>query len=142
MTMQVNDLAKRADVPPHVVRYYTQIGLLAPKRDPNNRYRDYAPNDVYRVRFIRRAKSLGFTLKDVRRILRDADAGQSPCPEVRELVRVRAKENHERLEELQRLQARVEDAVALWESLPDQPPDYDSLCHLIDAVAQADGHLT
>lgn len=140
--MQVKDLAKHVGVKPHVVRYYTQIGLLSPTRDPNNRYRDYAPNDVYRLRFIRRAKWLGFTLKDVKTILSDADAGRSPCSEVRELVKVRAQENHRRLEELQRLQARVEDAVALWESLPDQPPDHNSLCHLIDAVAQTENHLT
>ena len=140
--MQVNDLAKRAGVQPHVVRYYTQIGLLTPTRDPANGYRDYRAQDVYRVRFIRRAKWLGFTLKDVRAILSDADAGDSPCPEVRELVKVRSQQNRARLEELKRLQARVEQAVAVWDTLPDRPPDHDSLCHLIDSVALSDGPLT
>ena len=140
--MQVNDLAKQADIQPHVVRYYTQIGLLSPARDPANGYRDYRASDVYRVRFIRRAKWLGFTLKDVSAILGDADAGQSPCPEVRELVKVRSQQNRARLEELKRLQARVEEAVALWDTLPDRPPDHDSLCHLIDSVAVTDGPLT
>lgn len=140
--MHVNDLAKQSGVPPHVVRYYTQIGLLTPKRDPKNRYRDYAAADVYRVRFIRRAKWLGFTLKDVEKILADADAGRSPCPEVREIVKIRARENHERLEDLHRLQRRVENAVAVWETLPDRRPDHDSLCYLIDTVAEAEGCLT
>jgi hypothetical protein len=35
-----------------------------------------------------------------------------------------------------------EGAVAQWETMPDKPPDHDSLCHLIDAVAQAKGDLT
>lgn len=140
--MQVNELAKQSGVPAHVIRYYTQIGLLTPARDPNNRYRDYEPSDAYRVRFVRRAKWLGFTLRDVRAILGDADRGLSPCQEVREIVKVRARENHERLEQLQRLQTRVEQAVALWDTLPDKPPDHESLCHLIDSVAEADGDLT
>lgn len=140
--MHVKALARQSGVPAHVVRYYTQIGLLVPTRDPKNRYRDYTRSDVYRVRFIRRAKWLGFTLHDVRAILGDADQGISPCPEVREIVKVRARENRERLEQLQRLQARVEDALAVWETLPDKPPDHHSLCHLIDTVAEDDGDLT
>lgn len=140
--MHVSELAKRSNVPAHVIRYYTQIGLLAPTRDPNNRYRDYTQSDVYRVKFIRRAKWLGFTLRDVKAILSDADHGVSPCPDVREIVKLRARENRDRLEELQRLQARVEDAVAVWETLPDKPPDHESLCHLIDSVAEAEGDLT
>lgn len=140
--MQVNELAKQTGIPAHVVRYYTKIGLLTPKRYPHNRYRDYATSDVYRVRFIRRVKWLGFTLRDVKTILHDADRGVSPCPEVSEIIKLRARENRERLAELRRLQARVEEAVARWETLPDKPPDHENLCHLIDTVAQADGGLT
>lgn len=140
--MHVNDLAKQAGVRAHVVRYYTQIGLLTPTCDPKNRYRDYAQSDVYRIKFIRRTKRLGFTLRDVHAILGAADQGISPCPEVRQIVKVRARENHERLEKMQRLQTRVEKVVAVWESVPDKSPDHASLCHLIDAVAEAEGDLT
>lgn len=142
--VQVNELARQAGVAAHVVRYYTQVGLLKPKRDPSNRYRDYATSDVYRVRFIRRAKWLGFTLRDVMAILGDADRGVSPCSDVREIIKIRARENHERLKKLERLQARVEEAIKRWETLPDKPPDHDSLCHLIDTVAQveSEGDLT
>lgn len=140
--MYVNDLAKRSGVPAHVVRYYAQIGLLAPKRDPQNSYRNFRESDVYRVRFIRRAKWLGFTLRDIRAILSDADAGISPGPEVREVLRRRARNNDQRLMELLSLQKRVAKAVALWDTLSDQPPTYESLCHLIDTVASAEGDLT
>ncbi len=66
----------------------------------------------------------------------------SPCPEVREIIKVRARENNARLRQLKRLQSRVEKAVARWETMPDKPPSHDSLCHLIDSVAQAEGNLT
>lgn len=135
--LHVNEVAKQSDVPAHVVRYYTHLGLLRPRRDPKNRYRDYAESDVYRLKFIRRARWLGFTLHDVGVILKDADRGLSPCPEVLQIIKERARENRERLDELSRLQSSVEKAVALWQGMPDQPPDHQSLCHLIDAVSGA-----
>lgn len=140
--MHVNELARESGVAPHVVRYYTQLGLLQPRRNPKNRYREYAAPDVYRLRFIRRASWLGFTLRDVKTILHDADRGVPPCPDVRKLIRVRASENRDRLRELERLQQRVEKAIALWDTMPDRPPDHKSLCHLIDMVATAKGGLT
>lgn len=139
--MRVNELAKAAEVEPHVVRYYTERGFLKPRRNARNRYRDYAQSDVYRVRFIRRAKWLGFTLSDVKAILKDADSGVSPCPEVREIIKRRSRQNQQRLEELLHLQEQITKAVARWESMPDQPPNHASLCHLIDTVAEAQGEL-
>lgn len=140
--MQVKDLAKQANVATHVVRYYTEIGLLKPERDPSNRYRVYAQTDIYRVKFIRRARWLGFTLNDVKAILSDADAGESPCADVRRIVRTRLAEIGDKLAELSRLQARVEQAVELWDTMPDRSPDHSSLCHLIDTVASFRGDLT
>ena len=133
--MTVDDLAKRVGVAPHVVRYYTQRGLLHPTRNARNRYREYAESDLYRLQFICRAKMVGFTLSDIKLILRDADGGLAPCPQVRSLVQLRAKENDQRLADAERLQRRIREAVATWATIPDQPPDHQSLCRLIDAVA-------
>jgi MerR family Zn(II)-responsive transcriptional regulator of zntA len=140
--MHVNELAKTVGVPAHVVRYYTQAGLLKPHRDNSNRYRQYAKSDTDRLRFIRCAKSLGFTLADTKAILNDADQGQSPCAEVRRLIKLRASENRKRLEELTHLQERMDEALAVWESMPDHPPGHHSLCHLIDAMSMAKEEYT
>lgn len=139
--MRVNELAKEAGVRPHVIRYYTERGFLKPRREAGNKYRDYTQSDIYRVKFVRRAKWLGFTLSDVRAILNDADDGVSPCPEVREIIKHRSSQNHQRLQDLMHLQRRIDQAVARWDTLPDQPPSHESLCHLIDTVAEADGDL-
>ena len=140
--MLVNELARHAGVEAHVVRFYTQEGLLHPERDPNNSYREYALSDVRRLRFIRRARWLGFTLRDIEAILNDVDNDVSPCGDVRETIKIRASENRQRIEDLKRLQSRMEDAVKAWERMPDRPPDHESLCHLIDAVARDEGSLT
>lgn len=133
--MTVHELARRAGVAPHVVRYYTQRGLLRPKRNSSNRYRNYSASDLYRLQFVCRAKRVGFTLSDIKMILGDADRGVSPCTEVRRLVQVRALENEERLAAAMRLQQRIRQAMKTWETLPDLPPDHESLCRLIDAIA-------
>ena len=140
--MQVNELAKQAGVEPHIVRFYTQTGLLHPGREPKNRYRNYADSDVHRLRFIRRARWLGFTLQDIKNILSDADEGVSPSSEIREIIKMRSQENQKRLRDFEHLQTRVDRAISVWESMPDQSPDHDSLCHLIDVVAEGEDILT
>ena len=140
--MHVNELAKLAGVEAHVVRYYTQIRLLDPSRDPDNQYREYSNTDVQRLIFIRRARTLGFTLSDITSILADVDAGVAPCQEVRELIQIRSRENRARLEDLRKLQNRVEETVTLWNEMPDQLPSHDGLCHLIESVSEFESDLT
>ena len=137
--MTVYELAKRMGVAAHVVRYYTQRGLLRPARNSRNRYREYAESDLYRLQFVCRAKTVGFTLADIELILRDADRGLAPCAEVRRLVQLRAKENEQRLADAEELQRRIRQAVEAWEAIPDRPPDHQSLCRLIDALALGRG---
>lgn len=134
MTLTVNQLATRAGVPAHIVRYYTQSGLLRARRDPGNRYRLYRDADVARLRFIRRAKILGFTLGDIRQILNDADRRRSPCPKTRSIVLKRLVQSEQRSAELAALQRRMKKAIRVWQKMPDAVPDGDSICHLIESV--------
>lgn len=102
--MIAHEIANLADVKTDVARYYSRIGLLQPARNPGNGYREYTPRDVKRVCFIRKTKWLGFTLKDVKNILDEADAGLSPCHKVRSIISDRIVENQQRLERLQQIQ--------------------------------------
>ena len=91
--MQVHELATRAAVAPHVVRYYARLGLLRPTRNPRNKYKDFSQDDLLRLVFIRKAKWLGFTLGEVRLVLEMSYMGKTPCPLVREVVRRRVVDN-------------------------------------------------
>ena len=133
----VNDVAKAAGIVPHVVRYYSRIGLLHPARDPQNGYKLFAPGDAKRLAFIRQAQSLGFALGEIAQILGDSGQGKTPCPRVREILQRRIRENREKLEELNRLQARMENALRQWQTMPDRLPCGDSVCHLIEATADS-----
>ena len=133
--MTVLELARKSGEEPHVIRYYTRMGLPRPAVDPRNSYRVYEPLDVARVRFIRKAQGLGFTLKEIARIFDESRDRESPCPGVREIIKRRIEENRRKLDELARLQTRMERADAPWSKMPDGVPDGQSVCHLIESVA-------
>lgn len=133
--MIASEVAKSAGVSANVVRYYSRIGLLNPGRNPDNGYREYTPQDVVRISFIRKAKWLGFTLKDVKTILEKADSGESPCGEVRRIITERLKENQQRLDRLNEIQKRMERAAESWALLSDSAPGDESICGLIDELA-------
>ena len=67
--MKIGELAKRAEVSIDTVRYYEREGLIPPPVRRASGYRDYLDADVDRLRFMRRAKALGFTLHEIRELL-------------------------------------------------------------------------
>lgn len=134
MLYQVKELANLCKVPADTVRHYTRIGLLRPDRDPVNGYYKYRHSDSKRLDFIKKAKKLGYSLKEIEHILAESRKGKSPCPMVRELISRRIRENRAHLEQLMELQIRMEHALASWEKMPDGVPDGISICHLIETV--------
>ena len=68
--MQIGEASKATGVSAKMIRHYESIGLIpaADRRDSN--YRDYADDDLHRLGFIRRARDLGFSIDDIRNLLR------------------------------------------------------------------------
>ena len=94
--MKIGELAHRTGVPIDTVRYYERQGLLPqPERQPSG-YRSYQPSDITRLRFVRRAKVLGFTLEEIRDLLalsgrREDDMGSLKAAAEHRLADVEAK---------------------------------------------------
>lgn len=130
--MKVTELARSAGVTAETVRHYTRQGLLTPRRDPDNGYQLYDQRDLGRLRFIQRARTLGFSLKEIAEILDQADQGDSPCPLVRDLLAARLPRIHAQIRELQALAERMEHALEDWAQMPDGAPDGHSICRLIE----------
>lgn len=133
LPMTVTELARRAGEPAHVVRYYARIGLLRPRRRDNG-YRLFGERDLARLRFVRRAQHLGYTLAEITEIFGEADRGHSPCPRVRQILQERVAENHRRLAEMVTLQRRMEKALKAWKNMPDGIPDGHTVCVLIEST--------
>ena len=131
-----NVLAKQSDVSLYTVRHYTRIGLLKPHRNSQNNYKIYQPSDAVRVRFIKAAGSLGFSLSEIADVLDEAKQGNSPCPLVREIIVRRIEENRRKIKEMQRLQRKMERALEDWTKMKNSMPNGDSVCHLIESVGE------
>ncbi|MBD3898498.1 MerR family DNA-binding protein [Halomonas sp. ML-15] len=131
--MKVSELAKAADVTAETVRHYTREGLLSPQRHPDNGYQLYDQQDLSRLRFIQRARTLGFSVREIGEILDHADHGDSPCPMVRDMLAARLPEVRAKIARLEELAARMQQALDTWADMPDGTPDGHSLCRLIES---------
>lgn len=81
--LAIGVVSKRTGCNIETIRYYERIGLLpSPARSPS-RYRLYGLHHLKRLTFIRRARALGFSLEEIRTLLRLADGPTRPCGEVR-----------------------------------------------------------
>ncbi len=134
--MQVKELAQQSGVSTDTVRYYLRVGLIQPVTQQQNGYRLFDSEDVSKLRFIRIAKTLGFTLKEIQKILHHAEEGESPCSDVRQMMEHRIQENRLKIEEMLKLQTRMEMALSQWQQMPDKIPEGNHVCHLIESVAK------
>ncbi len=138
MALTVSELATESGMTVHAVRYYSRMGLLAFNRHPDNGYRLYKTTEIPWLQFIHKAKKLGFTLSEIREIKNDVDNGDVPCHRVREILQNRIVENRQQLNDLERLQTRMEIALEMWRHAPDDSPDSESVCHLIELYSPED----
>lgn len=67
--MTIGEAAARSGVPPKTIRFYEEAGIIKPAVRSENRYRAYSDADVQTLRFIQRARALGFPLKDIAGLL-------------------------------------------------------------------------
>lgn len=66
--MNIGTVSQKSGLPAKTIRYYEEIGLLKPDRTQNG-YRDYSAADVHRLRFLQRARGLGFSVEECRQLL-------------------------------------------------------------------------
>jgi MerR family mercuric resistance operon transcriptional regulator len=81
--MRIGELARTIDVNVETIRYYQRIGLLELPEKPYGGMRSYNDEDLQRLRFIRRAQQLGFSLDDIRELL---ELSSSDCERVEKLA--------------------------------------------------------
>ncbi|MFZ0663824.1 MAG: heavy metal-responsive transcriptional regulator [Acidobacteriaceae bacterium] len=104
-------LAKRAQINLETVRFYEQEGLLAAPSRTASGYRKFAEDEVGRLAFVKRAKNLGFSLKEIRELLVFQDEHADACAEVRELLKKKLAVVHEKQSELEKLEVHLRSAL-------------------------------
>lgn len=128
-SLKIGEVAKASGIGIETLRFYEKSGLLDQPSRTESGYRLYDPNVLVRLDFIKRAQVLGFSLDEIRKIIADRRDGQSPCAEVREIVRNRLAELDERMREMKRYRNELATALTEWE----QSGDVDGhVCGLIE----------
>lgn len=128
--MLIGELGKRADLPTKTIRYYEEIGLLPePARTPSG-YRDYALTELERLRFIKAAQAVGFSLGEIKEIIAFRDRGESPCAHVRQLIERHAEDLAERIRALEDMQKDLRRLARRARTLPSRPSTF---CHIIES---------
>jgi Cu(I)-responsive transcriptional regulator len=109
-SMGIGTLAKRAGVSIDTVRYYERGGLLSPKTRLASGYRRYSELEVARLRFIRRAQALGFTLKEVRELL--ALSKQRDVARVKRTAQEKLHDVEQRISHVERVRTGLANLIA------------------------------
>jgi MerR family copper efflux transcriptional regulator len=131
MSMTIGEAAARSGVPAKTIRYYEQIGLIGAAARGASLYRSYGDDDVAMLRFIGRARHLGFPVTDLRNLLALFRDRTRPSREVRVLAAQHLAATDRKLAELASLRAALADLVARCDG--DDRPD----CPIIDELAGA-----
>ncbi|MFV2058808.1 MAG: Hg(II)-responsive transcriptional regulator [Thiohalomonadales bacterium] len=107
-SLTIGKLAKQAQVNVETIRYYQRVGLIKEPEKPNKGFRVYSIDDVSRIRFIKRAQELGFTLKEIEDLL---DLGDGNCAQVQILAEQKLLQINARLNDLQAMKHAVTDLL-------------------------------
>ena len=112
--LTIGELASQTGVSPEAIRYYEHEGVVPRAiRSGTGRYRNYGAADVERLRFVRRARSLGFSLHEVRELLTLAGGSpQRPCTDVNRIARAHLAQVDAKLGQLAALRAELDRVIA------------------------------
>jgi MerR family mercuric resistance operon transcriptional regulator len=126
----IGELSRRTGCNIETIRYYERIGLIPPARR-RGRYRRYTAEDVGCLGFIKRARELGFTLDEVRTLLRLSAAGPSSCVPARELAASHLEDVRARIADLKRMERTLASAVRRCDTAD------DAYCPLIETMSRS-----
>ncbi len=130
--MRIGELAKTMGITPDTIRYYEREGLLPPPQRTASGYRDYGPETVDDLQFIKKAQALGLKLSAVREVMEISSGGEPPCEHVRATVAGRLGEVEQRLKELRALRSTLRETLTRLDRAP--APKEGCRCAVIESV--------
>jgi len=113
--MRSGELARLSGVSTDTLRHYERVGVLAKPPRTKSGYRQYPSSALERVRLVRRAMSVGFSLEELARVLRVRDKGGAPCRQVRDLAASKLEMIERRMEELALVRDQLEKLLKDWD---------------------------
>lgn len=100
--MNIGQVSEQSGLPAKTIRYYEDVGLIAPKRGANG-YRSFSDNDLHRLSFLGRARSLGFSIQECRDLLALYHDDGRASSDVRQIAKGHLQRVDQKIEELQHM---------------------------------------
>lgn len=122
--MNIGKLAAATGVSPDTLRYYEKEGLIEAPRRAANGYRHYEEAHVARVRFVRSAQALGFSLAEIREIVPRLAAGTFGRPEIEARLHAKLAEIDAHIRQLEQLRQELQSTFALLTCAPGRPVSF------------------
>jgi len=122
-------VAKEADVNAQTVLYYERRGLLPAPRRAANGYRLYDDNAVRRIRFIKRAQELGFSLKQIATLLALQERQDASCTEISAMAASHLEDIEQKIRDLERMRQAL---IPLVDACPGKGPL--NACPILDSL--------
>ncbi len=114
-SLKIGEVSFSSGIGIEALRFYERSGLLGRPARTASGYRVYDRSVLERLTFIKKAQTLGFSLDEIRRIINESNAGESPCAEVREIVRRRLSELDRHLRDLRRYRKELAATLKEWD---------------------------
>ncbi|MGX0901449.1 MerR family copper efflux transcriptional regulator [Roseovarius sp. MBR-79] len=118
--MNISEVARETGLPAKTIRYYEEIGLIKPLRDTNG-YRMFRVSDVHKLAFLGRARALGFSIEDCRRLLALYEDQCRASADVKALAEEHLAQIDSKIAQLRSMQATLRELVE--ECAGDRRPD-------------------
>lgn len=110
--LAIGALARQTGVNIETIRYYEKIDLMQPPPRTRGGHRSYGPEHVERLRFIRRARALGFGIEGIRALLTLSSGGADSCAQAREIAAAHLADVRAKLSDLTRLESVLSETIA------------------------------
>ncbi len=130
-SLTTGQLAEKTGVSIETVRYYERRGLITEPPRTVSGYRQFPSETAQRIRFIKRAQELGFTLKEIEQLLSIADGNGARCEDVYAFTTEKIKEIEEKIQHLQRLRTVL---TELAEICPNEGPI--AKCPIVESLVE------
>ena len=127
--MNIGDAATRSGISAKMIRHYEELGLIRPAARTSAGYRVYDDKEVHTLRFIRRARDLGFSIKEIQRLLGLWQNRRRASADVRRIAKAHIAELDQKIRELRSMRATLETLVQTCHG--DERPD----CPILEDLA-------
>lgn len=125
----IGQIAEQSGIPIRTIRYYETLGLLKSSGRSEGGFRQFSPQVLTRLAFIKRAQSLGLSLEEIGEILKVYDQGELPCGEIKEKLEHKLLEIERQIKQLLTLQTELKGLLSGWKYFPAQQPG--TICPII-----------